>query len=101
MQGEDEGEGPDQVGGESQQPPALAVGLEDQSEAPVLEVPEPSVNEAAGAGAGSGRQVPLLHEHGSEAAHGGIACDPRAGDPAANDQKIRRLRGQRIEPGAP
>jgi hypothetical protein len=101
MQGKDEGQGPDQMGGQSKQAPALAVGLEDQSEAPVLEVAEPSVDEAAGTGAGSGRQVPLLDEHGPEAAHGGIACDPCAGDPAANDQEIRRLRGQRIEPGAP
>jgi hypothetical protein len=43
----------------------------------------------------------LFHEHRPEPAHGGIARDPRAGDAAADDQEIRRVRGQRTEPGAP
>jgi hypothetical protein len=89
------------VGCQTQEHPPLAVGLEHEPEPSLLEVPEPAVDQPARAGAGAGAEVALFHQHRPEAPHGGVACDPRAGDAAADDQEIRRVRGQRTEPGAP
>ena len=76
---------------------ALEQRLADQPEVEVLQVAQPAVDELARARRRAARVVALLHQRDRVAAARGVERDPGAGDPAADDQHVERLVGQRGE----
>lgn len=94
MYGKDESLGADEVGGQAKEKAPLAQRLEDQAEAALFEVPEAAVNQAAGAGAGAPAQVMGVDQGNGHSPEGGVAGDPCAGDPSADDQQVPLPLGQ-------
>ena len=68
----------------------LAAGLGDQPQTALGQVPQTSVQQAAGPAAGAEGQVELLDQGRAQAAHGGIAGDARPDDPPADYQHVER-----------
>jgi hypothetical protein len=79
---------------------ALAVGFHHQAELALLQVAKPAMNQAARPRAGSRPEVILLHHNRTQAAHRGVARDPRAVDAAADHQEIGGLSRQLLDTGS-
>ena len=97
--GHDQRQRADEVRCERGQQLALQQRLADEPEVEVLQVPQAAVDELARARRGAARVVALLHQRDRVPAAGGVERDPGAGDPAADDQDVERLVGERGEGG--
>ena len=95
--GHDERQRAHQVRRQGGQQLALEQRLADQPEVEVLQVAQPAVDELARARGGAARVVALLDQRDGVAAAGGVQRDAGAGDPAADDEHVERLVGQRGE----
>ena len=96
MHRKDEGQGPDEVRRDLQQDAALAQRLEDEAELPVFEVAQATMHQATRAGTGAARDIMLIHQDRPEAAHRGVAGDPRPGDSPTDDQQVDGVPGQLV-----
>src|SRR5690606_13024752 len=86
--GEEEGEGADEVGRETEEEAALGERLEDEAEVVGLQVAEAAVGEPRGAAAGPLREVARLHQRDVGAAAGRVVRGGHPGDPAADDEEV-------------
>ena len=83
-----EGQRPDDVRGHAEQALALDQRLADQAELVVFEVAQPAMDQlGAGRGCVAGKVFLLDQQHG-QAAPGGIAGNPGAVDPPADDEQV-------------
>jgi hypothetical protein len=57
----------------------------------MFEVAQAPVNKPGRPARGSAAEIGGFDEGGAQAAEGGVASDPGAGDPAADDQNVERL----------
>ena len=87
-EGEDERQRVHEVGGDGAEDGALVGRFADERDVAVGEVADPAVNELGRAAGGPGGEVVLLDEGDGQAAQGGVAGEPAAGDPAADHQNI-------------
>ena len=74
---------------------ALEQRLAHEPEIEVLQVAQAAVDELAGARRGAARVVGALDERDRVAARCGVQRDARSGDPAADDEDVEGLRGER------
>ena len=95
--GDDERQRPDEVRRQRGQQLALEQRLADQPEVERLQVAQPAVDELARARGGPARVVALLDERDGVAAARRVERDAGAGDPAADDEHVERLVGERGE----
>ena len=95
--GKRNGRGQTRCGRDPEQDAALPVGLQHQAEVAGLQVAQAAVDQAAGARAGAGAEVVLLHQHRPESPHRRVAGHAGAGDAAADHQEVGRLRRELVE----
>ena len=88
MVGEDEAEGPDDVGGDGPEDLAFEEGFADQAELAVFEVSEAAVDEFGGGGRGAGGEVFGFAEVDGPASAGGVAGYGATVDAAADDGDV-------------
>ena len=93
--GDDEAQRPHQVRRQVDVDLALQQRLADEPEVEVLQVAQAAVDELARARGGPGRVVGALDQRHAVAARGRVERDARAGDPAADDEHVERLGGER------
>src|SRR5439155_26644251 len=70
-----------------------------EADAPLREIAQAAVKQARRAAAAAEGEVALVNEEGSQTAHGRIARDARADDPAADDEDVKdfvRCTGHRL-----
>jgi len=70
------------------QPLALAQCMIHQAELALRQVTKPAMNQLRRVGGSRAGKIALINHRGVETAHGGIACDRRTGNSAANDGDI-------------
>jgi hypothetical protein len=87
----DEPHGPDEVRREPTEPLALARRLPDELHVPLLQVPEPAVDQLGRAARGSGSEVPLLHDCDLEPPQHRVAGNARPVYAAAHHEQIELL----------
>ena len=95
--GDDERQRLDEVRRERDHQLALEQRLADEAEVEVLQVAQAAVDELGGAARRARGVVGALDERDAVAARGGVERDAGAGDPAADDDDVERLGGERFE----
>src|SRR5436190_23879591 len=85
---QDDAHRPDDVRCRFEQYFAFGQGFADEAELVIFEIAQAAVNILAGARARALREIALFAEDHPQSASSRIACDPRAVDAAADDQKI-------------
>ncbi len=96
-QGDEEGEGRDQVGSVLEQPLALGQVLVDQAVLVLLEVAKSAVDQLRRLGRGPRSEVVLLHQGGAEPSAGGVQGHAGPGDAPSDDQHVEGLGGQAVQ----
>ena len=80
-----------------QQPGTLRERLAHEADLHLLEVPQPAVDQAAGARRRPDRDVVLLDQRHAHAATRGVEQGPGPDDPAAHDQQVPVLVGKSLQ----
>ena len=87
----------DEVRGQLHHQLALEQRLADQAEVEVLQVAQAAVDHLRGAAGGADGVVAALEQRHRVAARGGVEGDAGAGDPAADDDDLEALPGDRLD----
>ena len=95
IQRQEEREWEHQMRRDAEQDLSLAHVAADEAEVEELEVTEAPVDQPGGTRARAGREVVLFDQRDAEAAESGVARDPRADDPAPDDEEIGGAAGER------
>ena len=95
-QGDEEGQGRDQMRGVLEQALALVQGLVHEAEVALLEVAQAPVHHLRGLRRGARSEVVALDEGGAKSPRGGIESDTGAGDAAPDHEDVE---GLLLEPG--
>ena len=95
--GDEEGQHVDQVGRRAAEDLALAQGLVDEADLPLLQVAQPPVDQLGRLARGARGEVVALDQGGAQAPRGGVEGHPHPGDAAADDQDVEGAVGQPIQ----
>ena len=85
------------MGSDAQQRSALAAGLEDEAEFPVLEIPHATVHEPRRPARRPACEVVPFHQRDAKPAHRRVARDAGTRDASADDEKVESLGRERFE----
>ena len=99
VDGEHERHPPDQVGGVPEQPLALGQGLGDEAELPLVEVPQPAVDQLGRLRRRPRGEIVALDQGGAQAAGGGVEGHARPGDAPADHEDVEGLARHPLERG--